>query len=43
VNGYYDELIQMLVHTAEKGFMDKKCIDLFCVAEDPADLLGKMF
>lgn len=42
VNGYYDELIQMLIHTAEKGFMDMKCIDLFCVAEDPAELLIKM-
>ena len=39
VNGYYDELIQMLVHTAEKGFMDMKCINLFCVSEDPAELL----
>lgn len=43
VNGYYDELIQMLVHTAEKGFMDMKCIDLFCVSEDPVELLDKMF
>ena len=39
VNGYYDELMQMLVHTAEKGFMDMKCIDLFCVSEDPVELL----
>lgn len=43
VNGYYDELIQMLVHTAEKGFMDMKCIGLFCVSEDPVELLDKMF
>ncbi len=39
VNGYYDELIQMLVHTAEKGFMDMKCIELFCVSESPTELL----
>lgn len=42
VNGYYDELIQMLIHTAEKGFMDMKCIDLFCVNEDPVELLKQM-
>ena len=42
VNGYYDELIQMLVHTAEKGFMDMKCIELFCVSESPSDLLSMM-
>ena len=42
VNGYYDELISMLIHTAEKGFMDMKCMDLLCVAEDPAELLDKM-
>lgn len=39
VNGYYDELIQMLIHTAEKGFMDMSCIDLFCVSESPEELL----
>lgn len=43
VNGYYDELIQMLIHTAEKGFMDMKCMDLLCVAADPAELLDAMF
>jgi len=42
VNGYYDELISMLIHTAEKGFMDMKCMDLLCVAEDPVELLDKM-
>ena len=42
VNGYYDELIQMLIHTAEKGFMDMKCIDLFYVSEDPVELLDKI-
>ena len=39
VKGYYDELIQMLIHTAEKGFMDMSCIDLFCVSESPDELL----
>ena len=42
VNGYYDELIQMLIHTAEKGFMDMKCIDLFCVSDSPTELLAMM-
>ncbi len=43
VNGYYDELIQMLVHTAEKGFMAMECMDLLCVESDPGMLLDKMF
>lgn len=42
VDGYYDELISMLVHTAEKGFMDKSCMDLLCVSNDPQELLEQM-
>lgn len=42
VGGYYDELIQMLVHTAEKGFVAMECMDLLCVAEDPGTLLDMM-
>lgn len=42
VDGYYDELIQMLIHTAEKGFMDMKCMDLLCVSEDPEELLERI-
>ncbi len=42
VNGYYNELIQMLVHTAEKGFMDMKCIELFCVSDSASELLDLM-
>lgn len=41
-DGYYDELVQMLVHTAEKGFMKMECMDLICVAETPEELLNKM-
>ncbi len=42
VGGYYDELIQMLIHTAEKGFMEMKCMDTLCVSEDPEKLLEMM-
>ena len=38
--GYYDELIQMLTHTAEQGFMNMKCMDMLCVADDPEELLA---
>ena len=42
VGGYYDELIQMLTHTAEQGFMDMKCMDYLSVSEDPEELLHMM-
>ena len=37
--GYYDELIQMLTHTAEQGFMEMKCMETLCVSDDPKELL----
>lgn len=42
VGGYYDELISMLTHTAEQGFMDIKCMDMLCVSDDPEELLQMM-
>lgn len=42
VDGYYDELIQLLIHTAEKGFMAMECMDLLCIAAEPSELLNKM-
>lgn len=39
VDGYYDELIQMLNSTVEKGFMAAECMNLLCVAENPEKLL----
>ena len=42
VGGYYDELISMLTHTAEQGFMDMKCLDMLSVSEDPEELLQMM-
>ena len=38
--GYYDELIQMLIHTAEQGFMEMKYMDTLCVSDDPEELLA---
>lgn len=40
--GYYDELIHMLQSTAEKGFMDAECLELFVVSDDPEELLKKL-
>ena len=40
--GYYDELISMLIHTAEQGFMEMKCMDALCVSDDPEALLKMM-
>lgn len=42
VGGYYDELISMLTHTAEQGFMDMKCMEMLCVSDDPKKLLEIM-
>lgn len=42
VGSYYDELIQMLTHTAEQGFMDMKCMEMLCVSDDPDELLAMM-
>lgn len=38
--GYYDELIQMLMNTAEKGFMSSGLLELLHVSDDPKRLLG---
>ena len=38
--GYYDELIQMLTHTAEQGFMEMKCMETLCLSDDPEELLA---
>ncbi len=42
VGGYYDELISMLTHTAEQGFMDMKCLEMLYVSENPEELLEMM-
>lgn len=42
INGYFDPIIAMLAHTADKGFMSKEDMTIFCVADNPAELLEKM-
>lgn len=42
VDGYYDKLIKMLMHTADKGFMEPSCVDLLCISDDPVELLDLM-
>lgn len=37
--GYYDDLINMLRNTANKGFLAHECLDLFVVSDDPEILL----
>lgn len=39
---YYDELIHMLVRTAEQGFMDLKCMDMISISKSPDELLESM-
>lgn len=34
-DGYYAPLMALLEHTANRRFMSKKCLELFCVAESP--------
>ena len=40
--GYYDDLITMLEHTVEKGFLKAECLNLFVVSDDPEILLKKI-
>lgn len=42
VDGYYNELIQMLNSTVEKGFMAAECMDLICVADNADELLSEL-
>ena len=38
-DGYYDDLLSMLRHTADLSFMDSRNFELFRVSDDPAELL----
>lgn len=40
--GFFDPLITMLQQTADNGFMPHANLELFCISDDPADLLEKM-
>jgi len=40
--GYYDDLITMLEHTVQKGFLKEECLNLFVVSDDPEILLKKI-
>ncbi len=42
VDGYYDELIQMLNNTVSKGFMATECMDMLVVSTDPEELIKKI-
>lgn len=38
--GYYDEIAAILAKTAEKGFMNHACLDLYYISDDPQKLLN---
>ena len=38
-DGFYHQLESLLQTTVEKGFMDRECLALYYMSEDPADLL----
>lgn len=42
VAGFFDPMLDMLVKTAESGFMPKENLQLLCVAQDSEELLQKM-
>lgn len=39
---FFDPLINMLKNTCNEGFMKKSNMDLFCVSENPLELIQKM-
>jgi len=39
VNGYYDKLLEMMDVAAEQKFMKAVCKKLYCVADNPADVV----
>lgn len=39
VNGYFDDLLQMLQSAIDKGFMTKECEKLMYVSDDPQQIL----
>lgn len=39
IDGYYDELQQMMAAAMEKNFVRKNCVDLYLVTEDSTELL----
>ncbi len=40
--GYYDGLLAMLEHTVEEGFMRRKSLSLYTVANTPAEVLAQL-
>ncbi len=40
--GYYDEIAALLANTADKGFMNHTCLDLYYISDDPEKLLNYM-
>ena len=42
INGYYDLLLQMLEHTVAEGFMRKKSLQLYTVADTPEQVLEQL-
>lgn len=42
IKGYYDEMVQMLKHISEQGFVDEGLLNVLKISENPRDLLLMM-
>ncbi|MNI87938.1 LOG family protein YvdD [compost metagenome] len=42
VSGFFTPLITMLTHTVQEGFMKESHLKLFCVSDDPDELIAQM-
>ncbi|MEO3946390.1 TIGR00730 family Rossman fold protein [Gorillibacterium sp. CAU 1737] len=42
VSGFFTPLITMLTHTVQEGFMKESHLKLFCVADNPDELIAQM-
>lgn len=41
-NDYYGHLIDFLKHSEREGFLQKECLSVLCIDDDPVRLIDKM-
>lgn len=42
INGYYDDMLKLLEHTAKEGFMSASCLELFTLAATPEEAIEQI-
>lgn len=42
INGYYDDMLKLLEHTAKEGFMSENCLELFTLAATPEEAIEQI-